>query len=171
MTSKIAILIINLIGGAAVIGSYVWVLKGNNKGAVAFWGGTPAAVKSLYTISMLLSAVCYFAFMYFLLLKLDYSIINISLLYTAFLGILIASAFWMPLTNNYLAQASAGIWLAIRLTLAIVGVASILLACLLISLHNTQTGTAYWLAVVGSMYFAFHTAILDMLLWPVYFKS
>jgi hypothetical protein len=171
MSPKTIILIINLILGAGVIASYIFTLRGNKKGADAFWGGTPAKVKSLYTVSMLLSAVGYFAFIYFTLFRLDFSTINAGWLYVAFIGILGASILWMPLTNIYLTKASPALWLAIRSVLAIVGVASILLAYLFISLHLTETSTAYWLAVAGSSYFAFHTAILDMLFWPVFFKA
>jgi hypothetical protein len=170
-TAKIIILIINLLGGAAVIGSYIFTLAGNAKGANAFWGGTPIGVKSVYTVSMLLSALSYFAFMYFIMFKLNLSSVNLGLLYTAFLGILVASAFWMPLTNAYLAQVGVGLWVAIRLVLAIVGISSILLAGLLINLSTGNSGISYWLAVAGSVYFAFHTAVLDMLLWPVFFRS
>lgn len=167
--AKIAILVINLLGGAAVIGSYILSLAGNNKGANAFWGATPANIKPIYTVSMLLSAASYFAFMYFILFRLNFSSISLPLLITAFLGILVASAFWMPFTNMYLSNGIVWLWLAVRLSLVIVGLAAVLLAGLLIAYSGS--GTSYWLAVVGSCYFAFHTAILDMLLWPVFFKS
>ena len=170
MTPKTILLIINIIGGIAVIGSYVWVLTKSGKGAEAFWGNAPTNIRSIYTISMLLSAIGYFAFIYFTLFKLDLATVNLAVLYTAFLGILVASALWMPLTNLYLSSATTVLWVAIRLVLAIVGIASILLAGFFISLHSSQAGTAYWAAVIGSCYFAFHTAILDAIFWPVLFK-
>jgi hypothetical protein len=45
------------------------------------------------------------------------------------------------------------------------------LAGFLISLHSQQSGVAYWAAVTGACYFAFHTAVLDAIFWPALFKS
>ncbi|MFC1789644.1 hypothetical protein ACFLYY_01560 [Patescibacteria group bacterium] len=167
---KIIFLIINIIGGIAVIGSYIWGLKAGSGGADTLWGDTPAGVRTIYTISMFLSALGYFAFIYFILFKLNPASFNFNIFYIIFLGILGASAFWMPLTNLFLANPGTLLWVGIRLVLAIVGISSIALAWVLISLHMKEIGLAYWLAVVGSAYFAFHTAILDMILWPIFFK-
>ena len=167
---KIILLSINFIGGIAVIGSYIWGLKMGSGGANALWGGTPAGIKPVYTISMLLSALGYFAFIYFILLKLDPASFNFNIFYIIFLGILGASAFWMPLTSLFLANPGTLLWFAIRIVLAIVGISSCALAWVLISLHTKEIGSAYWLAVAGSTYFAFHTAVLDMILWPIFFK-
>jgi hypothetical protein len=167
---KIIILVINLIGGIAVIGSYIWGLKTGAGGANALWGGTPTAVRPIYTVSMLLSALGYFAFIYFILFKLDPASLNFSIFYMIFFGILAASAFWMPLSNMFLANPGNSLWIGIQAVLAIVGISSCVLAWVLISLHAKETGLAYWLAVAGSVYFAFHTAILDMILWPIFFR-
>lgn len=167
---KIIIFTINIIGGIAVMGSYVWGLRSGAAGADALWGGTPAGVRPVYTISMLLSALGYFAFIYFILFRLNPATFNFSIFYIIFLGILVASAFWMPLCNLFLANPNIALWISIRIVLAIVGVSSVALAWVLISLHAKEAGIAYWLAVAGSAYFAFHTAILDMILWPIFFK-
>jgi hypothetical protein len=173
MSAKIIILLINVIGGIAVIGSYIVGLAGKANGANILWGGTPANVRSIYTISMLLAAIGYFAFIYFILFKLNLSTVNVAWLSLIFLGILIPSAFWMPLTNMYINNPTTMLWIGIRLVLAIVGLSSILLALFLGSLNASQggAGLSYGLAVAGSIYFAFHTAVLDMLLWPVFFRS
>lgn len=165
---KIILLAINLLGGAAVIGSYVVGLANKANGANALWGGTPASVRPIYTASMLLAALGYFFFLYFIFFKLSPTSFNFNILYLIFFGILGASVFWMPLSNAFVSHPSAGLWLAIRLVLAIVGFSSIALAWALLSLKGT--GLAYNLAVAGAIYFAFHTAILDMILWPIFFK-
>lgn len=171
MIPQTILLLINIIGGIAVLSSYVWIIAKSGKGAAAFWGGTPKNVISIYTVSMILSALAYFAFIYFTLFQLDLSSVNLPILYTAFLGILAISALWMPLTNLYLAHASTSLWVAVRLVLALVGLASILLAGFLISLHGNYNGAAYWVAVIGACYFAFHTAILDGVFWPILFNK
>ena len=76
----------------------------------------------------------------------------------------------MPLTNLYVGNPGTGVWIGIRTVLALVGLASIALVWALLSLQTKGPGTAYWLAVPGSAYFAFHTAILDAIVWAALFK-
>ncbi len=173
---QIILLVINILGGAAVIGSYIYGLGGQSGGANALWGGVPAGIRPVYGISMIISALGYFAFIYFILFRLVPGEVSIggrfgfSLFYAIFLCILIPSAFWMPLTNMYVANPGTGLWIAVRTVLAIVGLASIGLCWALVSLQTKESGIAYWLAVIGSGYFAFHTAVLDAIIWAALFK-
>jgi len=173
---QIILLIINIVGGAAVIGSYIFGLNTQIGGANALWGGVPGNVRPIYGISMILSALGYFAFIYYILFQLVPDEVSIagkfgfSLFYAIFLVILIASAFWMPLTNMYVGNPSVGIWIGVRIVLALVGLASIGLILALLNLQGKTPGVFYWLAVGGSAYFAFHTAILDAIVWAALFK-
>ena len=175
-TQQIILLVINIFGGAAVIGSYVYGLNANAGGANVLWGGVQANIRPIYTVSMILSALGYFAFMYYIFFRLEPSQISIvgvsgfTLFFVIFLFILIPSAFWMPLTNAYVSNPSTGIWIWIRTVLALVGLASIALLWALLTLQGKVPGTAYWLAVAGSGYFAFHTAVLDAIVWAALFK-
>lgn len=125
---------------------------------------------------MILSALAYFAFIYFIFFRLIPSETVIggrfgfSLFFAIFVLILLPSAFWMPLTNMYVSHPGSGIWIGVRTVLAIVGLASIALCWALLSLQTKNHGIAYWLAVVGSGYFAFHTAILDAIVWAALFR-
>jgi hypothetical protein len=175
-TEQIILLIINILGGAAVIGSYILGLKGQTGGANVLWGNVPTNIRPVYTVSMILSALGYFAFLYYIFFRLNPSQVSIAgvsgftMFYVIFLGILIASAFWMPLTNMYVGNPSTGIWIGVRVVLAVVGLASIALFVALLTLQGKVPGTVYWLAVAGSGYFAFHTAILDAIVWAALFK-
>jgi len=175
-TQHLVLLLINVIGGAAVIGSYVLGVQGQPGGLNALWGGVPGSIRPVYGVSRLLAAAGYLAVLYFVFFRLSPEQVSFGgrfgfgLLYLVFVGILLPSAFWMPLTNMYLAGASTGLWVAIRTVLALVGLASIVLVCALYSLHGQQGGTAYWVAVAGSAYFAFHTAVLDAIIWAALFK-
>ena len=175
-TQHIILLIINIIGGAAVIGSYIFGLNAQSGGVNVLWGSVPANIRPVYTVSMVLSALGYFAFLYYILFRLDpaqTSIAGISgftLFYVIFLLILIPSAFWMPLANIYVGNPGAGMLVLVRIVLVIVGLASIALLWALLILHGKAPGVSYWLAVVGSGYFAFHTTILDAVVWSALFK-
>jgi hypothetical protein len=175
-TEQVILLVINILGGAAVIGSYVLGLKGQSGGANVLWGAVPNSLRPVYTVSMILSALGFFAFIYFILFRLVPGEVLIggrfgfSLFYAIFLVILVASAFWMPLTNAYVGNPSTGMWIGIRTVLALVGLGSIALMLALLTLQTKVPGISYWLAVAGSGYFAFHTAILDAIVWAALFK-
>jgi hypothetical protein len=172
---QIILLIINVIGGIAVIGSYIYGLNAQSGGASVLWGGVPANIRPVYTVSMILSAIGYFAFIYFILFRLDPDEVSIagtfgfSIFFSIFILILLPSALWMPLTNFYVGTPSTGTWVIVRIILALVGIGSIALVLALLGLQ-TREGVAYWLAVAGSGYFAFHTAILDAIVWAHLFK-
>jgi hypothetical protein len=176
-TQQIILLVINVVGGTAVIASYIFGLNAQAGGANVLWGSVPAGIRPLYGISMILAALGYFAFLYYIFFRLDPAQTSISgvsgftLFHVIFLLILIPSAFWMPLTSSYVANPSMGLWIGIRAVLAIVGLASIALVWALLSLQTKVPAIAYWLAVGGSVYFAFHTAILDAVVWAALFRA
>ncbi|UCB43783.1 MAG: hypothetical protein JSV77_03810 [Dehalococcoidales bacterium] len=163
-------------GGALVITSYThgFLTHPNTRGNV--WGGIPARLKPLYVVSMLLAAAGFFAFTYFVLWRLNPGevVIAKSFGFTIFIGIyiviLVPSAMWMPLTFAMLTYPSEGLWLRIRVTLALVGVASLALLIILLTLNTREPAVAYWFAVGGAAAFCLQTAVLDMLVWPAFFK-
>jgi len=173
---RLVLLIINIIGGVAVLGSYILALKTHTGGADVLWGGVPIRIRPAYGVSMILSAAGYLAFTYFIFFKLDPANTLIagklgygflSILFVLILG---ASALWMPLTYVYIGHSTASIWIGIRIVLLIVGLSSCTLVWALLNLNNGASGLAYWLAIAGSAYFAFHTTVLDALTWPVLFR-
>jgi hypothetical protein len=173
---KLILLLINVIGGIAVTGSYVLGLRGD-LGTEVLWGGVPESIRPVYTVSMVLSAVGYFAFLNLLLLRVDPTEVTVgrrfgySIFHPIFCLILIPSAFWMPLTNLYADAPSGGTWTGIRVVLFLVGLASSALAWALLTLRPRNRDKAYWAAVVGGCYFAFHTFVLDAILWAALFRG
>jgi sortase A len=75
----------------------------------------------------------------------------------------------MPLTFGMLEEPSKAVWLAIRLVLAIVGLASLGLVFALLRLRPRRPRWAYWLAVAGSVAYTIQTALLDAQVWPLSF--
>ncbi len=175
-TQQTILLVINGIGGGAVIGSYILQFRRIPDAANALWGGVPMWLRPIYTVSMFLSALGYFAFLYFILFRIAPEVAQIanrfgfSLFHVIFLGILVPSALWMPLTSAWIANPSTGRWIAVRTVLLLVGLFSCALVWALLTLQPRDPGFFFWLAVAGSATFAFHTAVLDMLLWPVLFR-
>lgn len=168
---------INVAGGAAVIGSYLQGMLTHPETENALWGGVTASLRPVYGVSMVLAALGYFAFLYFLLFRVVPAEVRIAgrfgygLFYAIFLGILVPSALWMPLTYAMIDNPSTAIWIGVRTVLVIVGLSSCALVWALVTIRPKMQRRAYLLAVAGSAYFCFHAAVLDMLLWPALFRS
>ncbi len=172
---KWLLLTINLLGGAAVLGSYAYGLRTHANATDVLWGGVPASIRPVYSAGMLLAAAGYFAFIYFILFRLDpgkasvwhrpgFDAFNIL-----FAAILIPSALWMPLTFAATESASAVLAWVVRLVLVGVGLASLGLLAALVNVEPRQPPWAYWLAVIGCAAFCVQTAVLDMIVWSAYF--
>jgi hypothetical protein len=165
---------INLFGGTAVLASYAYCLFAYPARAGDFWGGVPVELRSVYAVSMCLATAGYFAFAYFLMYRLKPAAagerrLGFGTFNALYALILLPSALWMPLTFAMLVSPSDGLWWAIRLTLAAVGIGSVGLLLGLLAVRAGSRSVAHTLAVLGALAFCFQTAILDALVWPAYF--
>jgi predicted metal-binding membrane protein len=126
---------------------------------------------------MLLSALGYFAFIGYILLRVEPGTAQIAgrfgftVFHFIFLGMLVPSALWMPLTYMHIAHSDTGVWIGIRAVLFIVGLSSCALVWALLTLNVQEPDWFYRAAVAGSAWFAFHTLVLDGLVWPVLYRS
>lgn len=174
---RLTLLIINVLGGTAVLGSYVHGLTNNPELRGPLWGGVPEALQPIYTISMLLAALGYFPFTYVVAFRVDpdrarvaggFGFDAFNVLYAL---ILAPSALWMPLTFAMLAQPNPTLWLMIRIVLALVGMGSVALIVALVTLQPRPSRAWHVAAIVGAVAFAVQTALLDALVWPAYFPA
>jgi len=175
-TQQWVLVAINLVGGTLVIASYVHGLLAHPTAREDLWGSVPNRLRRVYTTCMLLAAAGYFAFTYYVLFALDPKEAEILgsrnsywLFNTLYALILFPSALWMPLTFAIIRRPRRWLWWTIRITLAIVGLASLFTLGILISIGSCETTFSYWIAVAGSATFSIQTALLDAVVWPVYF--
>jgi len=173
---KQKLLILNVLGGIAVLGSYVHGIVTHPETRGLVWGEIPDGLRPLYTVNMFLAAAGYFLFSYHVFFRVApetriagrYGYSLFSWLYA---GILLPSALWLPLTFAMVEAPSGGLWLAIRLVLSITGLCSF---ALLAAIVATPAPDAVWpkrLAILGLLTFCLQTTVLDALVWPVYFPS
>ncbi len=173
--SKRLFLAINVLGGLAVLGSYAQGLGSHPELRQAMWGGVPETWKPVYTVSMLLAAVGYFPTFSYFLLGLDAQRarfgerFGFGLVNALYVGVLLPSALWMPLTVVMLQSPSTLTWVAIRVVLALVGLSALGLLVALLRVRQAPRGLWWGLAVVGLLPFCFQTAFLDALVWPAWF--
>jgi hypothetical protein len=165
---------LNLVGGVAVLGSYAWGLAAHPLTRGALWGGVPDSLRPLYTASMLLAAVGYFAFSFFVFFRLDprrdrVGPFGFGVFLALYALILLPSALWLPLTFAMLEAPSAALWAAIRGVLALVAAGSLGLVAAVAVAAPVDSPVARGIAVAGALAFSFQTALLDALVWPAYF--
>jgi len=175
-TRRIVLGLIVLLGGLAVVGSYVWGFTSIPNASTDFWGGTPRALIPLYTASMLLGAASFFAILWFVLVRLDPAEARVGervgyeVFPWIFLAILVPSALWMPLVARMVAEPGEVVWWAIRLSLFVVALAPLALVVVLLRIRPRSPVVAHRLALGGSVVFTAHTLVLDALLWPAFFR-
>jgi hypothetical protein len=173
---KWLMVVINIVGGIAVLGSYaLGILTHPNAGQI-LWAGVPQSIRPFYTAGMLLAALGYFAFTYFILFRLDPQATRVThrfgfgLFNTLYALILFPSALWMPLTFLAVERSGLAIYWLVRLVLAVVGIASVGLFVALLKVTPPRPLWAQRLALVGSAAFLIQTAILDAIVWGAFFR-
>jgi hypothetical protein len=167
-------LAINVVGGAAVLGSYVHGLATHPDTRNDLWGTIPLELQAVYNVTMLLAAAGYFFFSYYFLARTDADEVRFGkrgfgLITALYALILVTSALWLPLTFAYLESPSPGLWAIIRADLFGVGIGAIGLIVALFVMKPRAEGTAGVLALLGLLLFALQTAFLDPLVWPQFF--
>lgn len=175
-TQQWILLTIMAVCGAAVIASYIQGFATHTGGAERLWGGVTGGLRYLNFITMILAALGFFAFSYWLFFRLNPDEVQIAnrfgywFFYVIFIVILIPSALWMPLTFSYTSNPTTALWIGVRLVLVLVGIGSLALLWAVCAISPRETNLAYWFAVGGAAAFAVQTAIMDMLIWPALFK-
>lgn len=175
-SAQFMLLVVMLMGGIGVIGSYAQGFVAHPGSVSVLWGKISGKFRSVYFISMLLSAVAYFLFAYFLLFAVKSvdvkvgSSLGFEVFFAAITGMLLFSSLWMPFVYSYVASPKPGTWKMIRGVLFLVALSSCALVWALLSLQTKEPSLPYWLAVGGAGYFAFHTTVLDAFVWTALYR-
>jgi hypothetical protein len=165
-----------LIGGVAVLGSYIWGIQARPDAGQILWGGVPEKIRPFYTVNMFLAAAGYFLFTFFILFRLDSiktkvtSRFGFGVFHSLYAAILIPSALWLPLTFLAVDQSSQALLWMVRIVLSVVGAASLGLFFALRKVRPPQPAWAYRLGMIGSMFFCIQTMILDAIVWGAFFQ-
>lgn len=166
---------LNAVGGAAVLASYAVGVATHPDAGSALWGGVPESLRPLYTVNMFLAAAGYFPFTGYLLRCVDpdrvrfagrFGFDAILVLYAL---VLVPSALWLPLTFAWIESPSPLLWALIRVDLALVGLGALGVLAALLSIDDREPRGWHALAVVGCLPFVLQTAVLDAVVWPLYF--
>jgi hypothetical protein len=170
-------LLVNLLGGVAVLGSYAWGLATHPSSRHALWGGVPVTFQGAYTVSMFTAAAGYFAFASWFAFRVDpersrfFGGRTLDAVTAIFALILVTAALWMPLTFHHLGTPRDTTWLAVRIVLALTGAGSLSLFAALFTTRPRASAVHLALAALGLAAFCFQTAFLDAVIWTAYFPA
>lgn len=174
MGQKTLFVLINVLGGIAVLGSYIYGFNAYPDAVGALWGDVPEALLGVYTGNMFLAASGYLLVFAYLLSQVpaDTRTSSGGLLFERlnmlFGAVLFCSALWMPLSFALLDAPNQDLWWCIRAVLLTTGISSLLIG-LQVYRHAVQRGALFKLALAGYVFFCLQTAVLDALIWPAFF--
>lgn len=171
------ILIINIVGGALVLGGYAWGLITHPETRAELWGGIPESWKAYYTISMFLAAAGYLIFFYYIVFAEGKTIkpfngtFDLNFFTLLFACFLILAAAWMPSTFYVLENGNSYWWILVQFSLWGVALSVLLLTFGLITAENISNPSMHKWAVIGSAYVSFHCLVMDAWLWTSKFPQ
>ena len=168
--------IVNVVGGTAVLGSYVLCLLGFPEHREALWGGIDGRTRLIFTLSMVLAAGGYLTFCYMVVFD-DFGLVLFSgaqAFNTAIILVvlfLISSSLWMPFTILYLNTGERVFWI---LCVAMLWVTALSLLTLLFSIiidNSAQVSMIVKLSsILGLGWLTLHCLVLDALIWVIRFN-
>lgn len=167
-------IVVNVIGGLSVLGSYALAFIFQQDAAL-LWGGVPDYLRSTYSVCMLLAAAGYLLFTFYLLFRVRarelrvFNHFGYEVFVGLYLAILLPSALWMPLTLMALNWRSPLLLWAVRLDLLVTALASLLLLLTLVKHQPIRSIALQRWALAGAVFFCVQTVILDAGIWLAYF--
>ena len=174
-TQKRIFIALQIVGGTAVLGSYVLGFVRWPDAVAAMWGGVPEAIRPAYTVWMFVAATGYFAFSgFFLSADPDRSRVmgrGYPLLHLLYGLVLVGSAAWLPLTKLLVEAPSAALWWGVRGVLYAVALGSLGILASAATLTPAPSPALRRAAVLGAVAFCFQTVLLDALVWPALFPA
>lgn len=163
--------LINIIGGIAVLGSYVYGILAFPELRQSLWGGIDGRWRIIFTLSMLPAAIGYLIFAHSTLfrggvLELQNSMLLIRILPHIFTVLfLFSSSIWMPATLSYLSTGNIAWWHAATTALWVTACSLIALLSLTTLLYVAEPSRQTLVGLFGLTYITFHCLVLDAVIW------
>lgn len=166
--------LINLVLGAAVLGSYVHGITSHPSliEVDALYGTMPAWVHAIYDKSMLVAAVAYFPPFVLFMRHRDATVFggrSIATVDALYVLVLLPSILWMPLTFAWMESGSLVTWYLMRTVLALVAIGSYLQLAAIWTMAPRANKPLFVAALVGQALFTVQTGLLDPWIWPMFF--
>ena len=172
--SKTFLFIVNLVGGIAVLGSYVYGLASHPGQGAMLWGAVPESVRGPYTAMMFPAALGYLTMFSFLMTaETEYleehlwgGLGRFNLMVALFL---LSAASWMPACWYGIDKGLAWMVWPIQGVLAVTGLTAVFFVWQLLQLPQTPRPRFRMAAVIGAGFLSIQCTLIDGLIWPRFF--
>ena len=158
--------ILILIMGVIVLYSYYYYSSFPE--FLKLWGNVSKSVIPIYVVSMLISAVGFLAFLYYIYIKQDFTKEQIFNIFILSMIIVFFSIFWTPSSILYLQNKNSHMALIVLFILFIVAISCFSLFYTVYKIQDNNT-TLKMFVNFGLFYFFFHTFFLDFIIWSYNF--
>lgn len=177
MGSSTLFLLINLVGGSVVLGSYIAGLCIYPDTRSSLWGNLGNTSQKIFVVSMVVAAIGYVVFILFMGFTKDGNQFSQYFIWGTFSPsvvcalFLISSAIWMPATIAYINTDNI-IWWVITVAVLWFSAFWILTLFIGITLSGLDRTTPFTLVtIIGLGYVTFHCLILDAIVWVIKFPK
>jgi hypothetical protein len=143
-----------------------YYLASKTKNFELLWGRIKKEDRPMYLISVLLCAVSFILFLYYVFIKSDFTQEQITIIFTLCLLIIFLSKFWTLFSFQYL-ENKKPLWkYATKFVLLMIPITIITLLYNVYKINDKKDLSILKLFVmVGLVYFLLHTFFLDFILW------
>lgn len=166
---------LQIVGGPAVLGSYVYSFQRFPDLIDGMWGGVPEGIRGIYTAWMFVAATGYLLFTWAFLFRSEPGRTRIlgrgyGLLHLFYALVLFPSAAWMPLTGLLLEGPSPALWLPVKLVLWATLAGSLGLLAATLGKRPAWPAGLRVAAIAGAAGFCVQTVLLDGIVWVWLFQ-
>ena len=169
MSSQYLFLVVNLIGGCAVLGGYIVCLSSYPQHGEAMWGGIQGDLRNVFIGSMLIAAAGYIVFCFYVICLDGVSgdqRISLHLWATIISSIfLLSAALWVPTTISFIHLGNTTLWVVAVTSLWVTAGSLVGLTAILVLNPELPTTLGRYIAILGIAYITFHCIVLDALIW------
>ncbi len=177
MRTNIQFLWINIIGGIAVLGGYLYALLNHPNTGNDLWGGIPQNWRAWIVTSMFIAAFGYIIAMYYFIyrdgldVKFFWGKTEASVMVIILVLFFVSASMWIHSTFAYLEMPAAGTWNLIQFELRVTAISIVLITIGLASASDVINPELHRWSVIGLSFISFHCLILDAILWTIKFPN
>ena len=165
MRTNIQFLWINIIGGIAVLGGYLYALLNHPNTGNDLWGGIPQNWRAWIVTSMFIAAFGYIIAMYYFIyrdgldVKFFWGKTEASVMVIILVLFFVSASMWIHSTFAYLEMPAAGTWNLIQFELRVTAISILLITIGLASASDVINPELHRWSVIGLSFISFHVAL------------
>ena len=162
---------VNIIGGIAVLGGYIFALLSHPETRSDLWGGVPIQWRVWIVSSMFLAAFGYCYAMYYMVINEGLSLhffwgkVDAAKMIILLILFLSSSSLWIYTTFSYIDSPTYLKWAFVQAELWITAISILLITIGLVTASGVEQPLKHNISILGLSLISFHCLVLDAMLW------